>query len=436
MDQVVTHHDIPMDTLEGIGLLPNSDNVLTPKQKDMFADFPQFSDGIGGEQIKKETEDKVKADAEKAAEAKTEEPKTEIPKPAAGDSLDTLADEISKTVNETIPDETETPEETKTKDEFTTKRALVNYIKKKIEAGTFLPYSDYDETKQKLPEYLNALPTDQLEELLDKNSDTIQNKVKEEYPQEFFNSLPGHLKYVANALAEGKVPPADIYASLLRVEQARNLDPKDNNDQVAIAQNYLAAKNFGTQEQINQQIEEWKEADLLGKKATQFKPQLDNMQEQQVAAYARQAEEVKVQQQEAAQWYAHSVEEALKDGDLGGLKISRKQQKDLYDKLLLDIKPSVRDGKPMNALWQAMERISYVQPDFKTLAKLTWLATDPKGYDEFVMQQGRNEQQGKVTKELKTLQGSGQDRGEEIPEPQKRKPGIVKQRNPFDTATR
>ena len=162
----------------------------------------------------------------------------------------------------------------------------------------------YDETKQSLQDHLMSLTHEQLEDLIDLNQDTRENKTKEEYREEFFNSLPGHLKHVARYLADGSVDPEDVYSSLLRVEQNRKLDPEDINDQEIIARNYLTLTNFGTAQEIAEQVEEWKEANTLGKRVSSFKPKLDAMEEQQVIAYAQQAEEYKKEQEQAAQWYA------------------------------------------------------------------------------------------------------------------------------------
>jgi len=425
----VTTNTVPFSALEVGGFMPSASDVLTPKQKDIFGDFPSITDGLSGGDLNKELETAATTEPviTNTEPAKTDD--AELPTPKGGvNELEKLTNELTAEI--TKPVDTTTPPD---KEEITGKRAMVKYLKKKIEAGEFQAYDDFDEGKQKLSDYLNNFNEEELESLIDTNRDTRETTVKEQYRQEFFQSLPGHLQFVARHLAEGTVPAEDIYAALLRTEQSLNLNPADENDQATIARNYLAATNFGTQDEINAQVEEWREADTLGKKATQFKPKLDNMQEQQVAAYARQADEAKVQQQEAARWYAHSVETALADGDLGGLKISRKQQKQLYDSLLLDVKPSVRDGRPMNGLWQALEHIQMVEPDFKRLAEITWLATDPKGYRESLIQQGRNEQQSNITKQLKTLQGSGAISGQGLPEQKKRPAGIVKQKvNPFD----
>ncbi len=428
--QQVSVKNIPVSTLMDMGMMSGSEDVLTPKSRDIF-DTTKPIDRINAQELSKQLEQK--ADADTNTDESAEKPKPQGPNLK---SLDDIGEGIHKTIIDNAREADTNPEETApvitTKEEKAAKNSLVSFLKGRIEKGDFQTYNDYDESKQKLGEYLNSMTNEELEELADSNYKTKEDSIKESYRNEFFTSLPKHLQYVVRNLADESVDPQSVYAALARVEHVNNLDPADGNDQTAIVQSYLQAKEFGTPDAISEQIEEWKEAGVLEKKAAQMKPQLDKMQEQQLKMYADQADQYKQQQQQAAEWYAQSVTEALKDGDLNGLKIPKKVQKQLYDTLLLDVKPSVRNGQPLNGLWQALEKIQVVEPNFKLLSEIAWHVTDPQGYRDFILQQGKNEQQGKITRELKTAQGSNQDLSDEPVEQRKR--GIVKTRNPFETA--
>lgn len=433
-NQQVSMKSVPVSTLADMGFMSGSSDPVTPKQRDIF-DMSSPIDKIGATELTRQLEEKAKETETPENTTQPEKPKVATPNLH---SLESIADGIHKTITDAAKEadeqnttETTTTQEPQSKEDKAAKNSLVSFIKGKIEKGDFQPYDDFDESKQKLNEYLNSMTNEQLEELADTNYKIRENKFQEEYKEGFFETLPKHLQYVVRNLADESVDPQSVYAALARVEHVKQLDPKDDNDQVGIVQSYLQTTDFGTPDEVAQQVEEWKEAGVLDKKAAQMKPKLDKLQEQQLQVYAEQAEQFKQQQVDAAEWYAQSVTDALKDGDLNGLKITRKQQKAIYDSLLLDVKPSVRNGQPLNGLWQALEKIQIVQPDFKLLSEITWHATDPQGYREFLIQQGRNEQQGKVTRELKTSQGTNQDLGQE-PEPQRKK-GIVKVRNPFDT---
>ena len=422
----VQRQTISLDALEEIGFLPNGENAITPKQNDIFSDFKNPINEINTENLKKELEEK---------EAGTEEEKKPIPASAVK-SLEELADGITKIVSEQ-PNSEEVAKETEAEKKEIAKGGTVNYLKAKIDKGEFQTYNDFDSEKETLDSYLGKMSEKDRQELIDKNYEIRETKLKEEYQDEVFNNLPGHLKFVAKAIADGTMDEEVAYVALGRIEQTRRLDPKDEGDQEGIVGSYLQATQFGNAKEIAEQIGEWKENGVLDKKAAQMKPKLDKMAEEQLQYYAAESEKFKDSQAQAAKWYAQSVEDALKDGDLNGLKIGKKTQAQLYQDLMLDIKPSARDGRPMNALWRKLEQIQVVEPDFKHLMEINYLANHRDEFIEMIKQQGRNEAIGKVTKELKTVQGTGADRGQELQEPEKRKSGIVKQKvNPFDAASR
>lgn len=432
MEQSISNTErIAINALEGVGLMPTDAAVITPNQKDIFSGPSDPISKIGMEEIDKELEEKV---TEKPKSANTAKDILDL-----STSLPDMGEAFEKEVEPGAEGNEPEPVE---KTEMKGKSSLVKFLKKKIEAGQYAPYggeNGYDESKQKIDDYLTSLTYDQLEDLIDLNQDTRENKTKEEYREEFFNSLPGHLKHVAKYLADGTVDPEDVYASLMRVEQNRKLDPTDVSDQETIAKNYLTLTDFGTPQEVAEQIEEWKEANTLGKKVAAFKPKLDAMEEQQTIAYAQQAEEFKKEQEQAAAWYASSVEEVLRKGEIGGFKVDRKKQEQLYNSLLLDIQPSPRTGQPTNALWRKLEEIQVVKPDFDFFLEI---ADHILNRDQFIgrmKQEGANGQQSKITKELKTLQGTGANNGQNVPgeEIKKRTTGIVKQRyNPFETPAR
>lgn len=423
---------IPSNILDNMEFTSNGGNVLTPNMKDIFSDFPDFSDGLGGDALARELEEKKKIKPEGAV--KPEETPAGEKKPAATDAgLENLLEDVHKEVTgaEKAGGQ-ETPEEKKQR----IKTGTVNYLKNKIEKEKFVTWNDFDDTKQSLDEYLESMSEKDRQELIDENYKIRQESFKKEYAENFYANMPGHMKYVAKAIHEGTMDPELAYVALGRVEQNRRLDPKDENDHSAIVESFLQATDFGTAKEIADQIGEWKEQGVLDKKAAQMKPKLDRLGEEQIQYYAQEAAQVEQQKAEAAEWYTATLESALKDGDLGSIKINSKQQAKIWNDLIRDVKPSPRTGQPMNALWRKMDEIQFIKPDFKHLSKIAWLALDPAGYEEALIQKGRNEAAGKITRELKTTQGSGAERGEEMQEQtQRMRGGIIKQRNPFETRT-
>ena len=108
-----------------------------------------------------------------------------------------------------------------------------------------------------------------------------------------------------------------LFRTLAQVEEMRELDPEDEYDQAEIARQYLYATNFGTPEEIEEEIETWRDIDKLGQKALQFKPKLDRMQEEIVARQLAEQEYKKEQQAKQAKAYTDSVYNTLLAGEVG-----------------------------------------------------------------------------------------------------------------------
>lgn len=387
---------------------------------------------------------KVEEDAE-AAKTQTDIVSDLIPKNALQPAKDADTENFLKDLREAsgLPKE-DTEEQEGTDTETTTepakagrpktdKNLLVNYLKEKIEAKEYETYEDYDE-KVPLEEYLNKLPENEIKGLLDSNLKAKEDSMREELRKEVFESLPGSLQYAAAAVSRGATEHdlQDIYAALLRVEQSRALDITDENDQEIIALNYLQATNFGNAAIIKEQVEEWKAAGTLEKKAKTFKPALDNMQEQQVRYQLQQQEDYNRQQAELQQYYTQSVYTTLKKGEVGGLKLDKKKQQEFYDGLT-NVRQSALTGKPVNSLGAKLEEIQFSdKPDFDLLVKVNWMLNDPKGYEDALIQLGKNVAATEIEKKLKSAQQTAGKAGYEEPESQSlKKKGMQKQRNIF-----
>jgi hypothetical protein len=312
--------------------------------------------------------------------------------------------------------------------------ALAGYLKQKIEAGDFSAFEDWDEKKQTLDEYLSKQPEKVLHQMLDANWESKERDLLERTPVEFFEALPEELQYAARYAMEGGQDMKGLFAALAQVEQVRELDPEDEDGQVIIARNYLQATNFGTSDEIEEEIANWKEGNRLEKKAKDFKPKLDQMQKQQVEYKLAQQAEFARQQREAAQMYVSNVGQALQKGDLNGLKLDRKTQAMLYEGLTNVAYPSA-SGKPTNLLGHMLDRIQYVEPNFELLAEATYLLSDPEGYRNSIRQQGKNVATTEIAKKLKADQmnnagGGGFEMEEPDNKPAKKK--LSKPKNIFE----
>lgn len=371
MDTIVTKEVVDLDKMfPGIEM----EDIVTSQVPNVLSkEDTTFLDKVGvdeDEEVNEENKPATKAVSTKEAE----------------DILNTIGDEVLK---EEVTEAT------------TSKSSLTSYLKAKIEAEQFSAFDDWDEKKETLDVYLSKQSEKTLHKMLDANLEAKVEDVVKNTPKEFFEALSPELQYAAKYEMEGGTDIKGLFAALAKVEEVKALDATDDNDQVAIARNYLQATGFGSAEIIEEQINEWKEANLLEKKAKIFKPSLDQMQKQQLEFHLQQQEEFNKQQRAAAQAYMGNVHKALEKADLGGIKLDRKTQADLYNGLT-NVSYSSSSGKPTNLLGHLLDKIQNVEPDFELLAEVTLLLSDRKAYRESIKQMGKNE---KVTEHVQKLKG-------------------------------
>lgn len=330
-------------------------------------------------------------DKEEDTEDNTDE---EDKKPAA-----VKFDDIISEVEETEDDE---PANKKGRPK-TEKSGLVEFLKKRIESKEMFAFDDYDENEQDLDEYLAGLSEKDVDELWKANVDNLKNEVASNTPKEFFESLPEELQYAAKYVMDGGQDLKSLFQALAQVEQVRDLNIESEGDQEFIIRQYLQATNFGDDSEIAEEIETWKDLGVLEKKAKQFKPKLDTMQEEIVAAQLAEQEERKAQQEHAAERYVNNVFEALRAGEINGLKLDKKTQANLYTGLVKPQYPSM-SGRPTNLLGHLLEKHQFVEPNYPLIAEALWLLSNPDEYRQNIAKQGKTAAVEETVRTLKTEQ--------------------------------
>jgi len=276
------------------------------------------------------------------------------------------------------------------------KSGLAELATKMIEDGSLVPFDD----DKPLEEYT----TKDFRELFEANFQERENAVRENTPKEFFQALPEELQIAAKYVADGGTDLKGLFRTLAHVEEIRDLDPDDENDQIVIARQYLYATNFGTSEEIESEIEDWADMGRLDKKAQQFKPKLDKMQDAIIERQLAEQEMKREQQAQAAKQYQDNVYNTLSVGELGGIKLDRKVQGLLFSGLVQPNYPSI-SGKPTNLLGHLLEKYQFVEPRHDLIAEALWLLADPDGYKSKMRDQGSRQATEKAVRQLKTEQG-------------------------------
>ena len=299
------------------------------------------------------------------------------------------------------------------------KSGLSELALKMIEEGSLIPFDDY----KPLEEYT----TKDFRELFEANFQERENKIRQDTPREFFQSLPEELQYAAKYVADGGTDLKALFRTLAEVGEIRSLDPSNEYDQAEIARQYLYATNFGSSEEIEAEVEDWSELGRLGQKAQQFKPKLDKMQEDIVNRQLAEQEYKKQQQAQQAKAYQDNVYNTLAVGELGGIKLDRKVQSQLYSGLVQPNYPSI-SGKPTNLLGHLLEKYQFVEPNHGLIAEALWLLSDPDSYRNKVRDQGAKQTVEKTVRQLKTEEARKMGSSIQDEPEQKRMPANRQQR--------
>ena len=273
------------------------------------------------------------------------------------------------------------------------KGSVADTIKALVKKGKLIPFDD----DKPMEDYT----TKDLEELLDANFAEKEKKIRTEVPLEFFDSLPEELKVAAKYVADGGQDMKGLFRALSQAEEVMSMDPTDPKNYEEIVRQFYSATEFGTDEEIDEEIAGLKDRDELEKKAGQFKPKLDKMQEAVIGRKLAEQEALQAQQAEQAKRYVGSVYKTLEPGEINGLKIDRKTQELLYSGLVQSRYPSIT-GKPTNLLGHLLEKYQFVNPDHGRIAEALWLLADPDGYKAKLMEKGKNTQVEKTVRTLRT----------------------------------
>lgn len=242
-----------------------------------------------------------------------------------------------------------------------------------------------------------------LKELIQANKEEWKKEALENELDEVFSALPEDLQYAVDYVKNGGRDLKSLFKVLAQTQDIKGFDV--GTDQKDITRTYLEYTKFGTPEEIEEQIAEWEDMDLLDKKAEQFKPKLDKLQEKVVQEELAKQEEIKKYQKQLIKNYFDGVTEALQDKNLNGLTISKDEQATIYEDLTANNYVSSRTGQPINYLGKFLEHITWDEPNYKMLAELTLFAKNPEKYREKIRASVKATEAENTVRKLKTAQG-------------------------------
>ena len=297
-------------------------------------------------------------------------------------------------------------------------------FKKLIEKKLIIPFED----DKPLEEYTEKDFIELMETNIEERSKDIEAKVQEE----FFSSLPRELQMATKYVVDGGTDLQGLFRALLQSNQVQQLDANEPSHQEHIARAYLHATNFGTSEIIEDQIREWYENGTLEKRAKQFKPVIDKMQEEVVNKQLQEQEKFKQQQIEKRKAFIDNIANVLKVGELNGIKIDKKRQEMLFNEMTTT-KYQARNGFPTNLFGKLLDDYQWGdKPRYDLIAEALWLLAEPEEYKKAIRESGKKEAAEETVRKLKMAQESGESNSSMPEDKSERRTIKRKQRNIFE----
>lgn len=297
-------------------------------------------------------------------------------------------------------------------------------FKKLIEKKLIIPFED----DKPLEEYTEKDFIELMETNIEERSKDIEAKVQEE----FFSSLPRELQMATKYVVDGGTDLQGLFRALLQSNQVQQLDANEPSHQEHIARAYLHATNFGTSEIIEDQIREWYENGTLEKRAKQFKPVIDKMQEEVVNKQLQEQEKFKQQQIEKRKAFIDNIANVLKAGELNGIKIDKKRQEMLFNEMTTT-KYQARNGFPTNLFGKLLDDYQWGdKPRYDLIAEALWLLAEPEEYKKAIRESGKKEAAEEAVRKLKMAQESGESNSSMPEDKSERRTIKRKQRNIFE----
>lgn len=272
----------------------------------------------------------------------------------------------------------------------------LNVFKTLIDSNVLLPFED---TKP-IEEYA---PSDWVD-LIKANIEDKQAQIKETVAKEIIDSYPEKMKIADRYIKAGGTDLVGLFSALAQTEKIESLDPNNETHQEHIVRQYLYATEFGDEELIEEQINEWTENKLLGKKAQVFKPKLDQINNSIIQDNIQKQEDLKKIQLKKREEYVNNIINVLKPGKVNDINIPADKRDYLYEELTKSKYQSL-SGKKTNLLGKLLEDYQFgKEPRYDLIIEATMLLSDPDGYKEALIQKGKNEVTKDTVRKLKTEQ--------------------------------
>lgn len=260
---------------------------------------------------------------------------------------------------------------------------------------------------------LSEYSVEDVKELLKANIEYHKKEALNTEINEFFESLPTEIQYAAKYVADGGTDLKGLFKALAATEEIRTLDVKQVKDRESIIREYYRAIDWGTESEIEEEVERVKELgeSELEKLANKYKPKLEKMHEEVIKQQLDRQSKARQRQEQEMNDYLENANDTIISGKLGDIQLDKKTQAALWAGLT---QPNyqTRRGAATNELGHLLEKYQYTEPNFELVYKALWLLRDEKGFEEAMAKKLKNEVVSQTVRVLKTEQGKKAATGE------------------------
>jgi hypothetical protein len=288
--------------------------------------------------------------------------------------------------------------EIETKNKGGRKGALIEALGKMVEKGTITLFEDQPD--------IESYTIEHVQELIESNINSKVNETAQNAPLEVFKRLDPKLQDVVAYALNGGKDVISVLKTVTRSQEVAELSLENEADQERIIREHFRSIDYGDDETIEEEIASIIDRGELEKKATNFKPKLDAKQSI-ILKKKMDEQDLKIKQAaDASAKYAENIFKVLDNPTLNGIPLNEKEQTMLYYGLSDNTQYQDRNGDPTNAIGHLLERYQFGEhADPSILAEVLLLMADPQGYRNKVVALGKQKQDSRTVRNLKTAEG-------------------------------
>ena len=358
-----------------------------------FLDIPLKESG-NDEETAEEEAARIAASENETAKEKAER----LEKEQAAESARTLEEVTGDLGAVKDDDEDDDDDGGEAKNKGGRKGALIEALGKLVDKGTITLFEDQQD--------IESYTIENVEELIESNIAAKINETAQKAPLEVFKRLDPKLQDVVAYALNGGKDVISVLKTVTRSQEVAELSLENEADQERIVREHFRSIDYGDETVIEDEIASIIDRGELEKKATAFKPKLDAKQAT-ILKKKMDEQELKIKQAaEASSRYAETIFKVLDNPTLNGIPLNEKEQTMLYYGLSDNTQYQDRNGDPTNAIGHLLEKYQFGEhADPSILAEVLLLMADPQGYRNKVVALGKQKQDARTVRGLKTAEG-------------------------------